>query len=124
MTMITRTFRSMTVLAALTLWVSLAADIDGKWTGQVQGRRGPQTETLVLKSSDNTLTGTVQGGNRGPVEITNGKIDGDAVSFSVVREFGENKITEDYKGTISGSELKLTFSRGRGGPVQVTYKKE
>jgi len=114
----------MFALAALALGVSFAADIDGKWTGQIQGRRGLQTETLMLKASDNILTGTIQGGPRGPVEITNGKIGGDTVSFSVIREFGSNKITEEYKGTISGSELKLTFSRGRGGPVEVTYKKE
>jgi hypothetical protein len=123
MRMITQSYRCMIALATLTLGVSFAADIDGKWTGQIQGRRGPQTETLMLKASDNTLTGTIQG-RGGPVEITNGKIDGDAVSFSVVREFGGNKITEEYKGRISGSELKLTFSRGRGGPVEVTYKKE
>lgn len=123
MRMITQCFRCMIALAALTLWVSFAADIDGKWTGQIQGRRGVQTQTLMLKSSDNTLTGTVQGRGR-PAEITNGKIDGDNVSFTVIREFGNNQITEEYKGTISGSEMKLTFSRGRGGPVQVTYKKE
>jgi hypothetical protein len=123
MRMMTQSLRCMIALATLMLGVSFAADIDGKWTGQIQGRRGPQTETLMLKASDNSLTGTVQG-RGGPVEITNGKIDGDTVSFSVVREFGSNKITEEYKGTISGSELKLTFSRGRGGPVEVTYKKE
>src|SRR5580700_11312696 len=109
MRMMTQSLRCMIALATLMLGVSFAADIDGKWTGQIQGRRGPQTETLMLKASDNSLTGTVQG-RGGPVEITNGKIDGDTVSFSVVREFGSNKITEEYKGTISGSELKLTFS--------------
>jgi hypothetical protein len=111
-------------LAALTLWVSFAADIDGKWTGQVQGRNGPQTQTLMLKADGNTLTGTVEGGRGGPVEITNGKIDGDNVSFEVVREFGDNKITQEFKGTVAGAELKLTISGGRGEPREVTYKKE
>jgi hypothetical protein len=113
-----------TALAALTLWVSFAADIDGKWTGETQGRRGPQTQTLMLKASGTTLTGTLQGGRGGPVEISNGTIDGDNVSFQVVREFGENKVTQQFKGTISGGELKLTMSGGRGEPVEVKYKRE
>jgi len=114
----------MIALAALTLWVSFAADIDGKWTGQVEGRNGPQTQTLMLKASGGTLTGTVQGGRGGPVEISNGTIDGNNVSFSVVREFRDNKITQEFKGTVSGGELKLTESGGRGEPREITYKKE
>jgi hypothetical protein len=110
--------------AALTLWVSFAADIDGKWTAQIEGRRGPQTQTLTLKASGNTLTGSIQGRRGGAVPISDGNIDGDNVSFNVTREFRANKITEGYKGTVSGNELKLTVSGGRGGAVEVTYKKE
>jgi hypothetical protein len=110
-------------LAALTLWVSFAADIDGKWTGQVEGRNGPQTQTIMLKGDGNTLTGSVQG-RQGPVDISNGTIDGGNVSFSVVREFNGNKITQQYKGTLSGGELKLTVSGGRGEPRDITFKKE
>lgn len=116
--------RCLIALAALTIWVSFAADIDGKWTGEVQGRNGPQTQTLMLKSSGNTLSGTVQGARGGPVEITNGTIDGDNVSFIVVREFQENKITQEFKGKMEGGELKLTVSGGRREPREVTYKKE
>jgi hypothetical protein len=46
------------------------------------------------------------------------------VSFKVIREFQDNKITQEFKGTVSGTELKLTVSGGRGGPVEVTYKTE
>jgi hypothetical protein len=116
--------RGVIVLAALTLWVSFAADIDGKWTGQVEGRNGPQTQTLMLKADGNALTGSVQGGRGSAVEISNGTIDGNNVSFTVVREFRDNKITQQFKGSVSGGELKLTVSGGRGEPREVTYKKE
>lgn len=117
--------RCIIALLALTLWVSFAADIDGKWTAQVQGRDGnTRTQTLTLKASGNTLTGNIEGGRGGAVEISNGMIDGDNVSFTVVREFGENKITQEYKGTVSGSELKLTMSGGRGGSVELTFTKQ
>jgi hypothetical protein len=121
---ISASIRCTIALAALTLWVSFAADIDGKWTGQVQGRNGAQTQTITLKAAGNALTGTVEGGRGGPVEIANGTIDGNNVSFSVVREFGGNKITQEYKGTISGGDLKLTVSGGRGEAREVTYKRE
>lgn len=111
-------------LAALTLWASFAADIDGKWTAQIEGRRGPRTEILMLKVADNALTGSLQGGRGEPVQISNGTIDGDNISFTVVREFQGNKMTQEYKGKISGNELKLTVSGGRRGPAEVTYKKE
>ena len=116
--------RCLIALAALTLWVSFAADIDGKWAGQIQGRGGPQTQTLTLKADGNTLTGSVEGGRGGPIDISDGKIDGNNVSFNVVREFQGNKITQEFKGTISGGELKLTVSGGRGEAREVTYKKE
>jgi hypothetical protein len=116
--------RCLIALTALTLGMSFAADIDGKWTGQVEGRNGPQPQTIMLKSSGNALTGSVQGGRGGPVEISNGTIDGNNVSFTVNREFGQNKITQEYKGAISGGELKLTVSGGRGEPREVTFKKE
>lgn len=117
-------FRALIALAALTLWVSFAADIDGKWTTQVQGRNGTRTETLMLKADGNTLTGSMEGGRGGAVQISNGAIDGDKVSFSVVREFGGNQVTQEYKGMLSNGELKLTMSGGRRGPVEQTFKKE
>jgi hypothetical protein len=115
--------RCLIAIAALTLSVSFAADVDGKWTTQVQGRNGPRTEVLTLKSSGGALTGNITGGRGEAVEISNGAIDGDKVSFTVVREFRDNKITQEYKGTLVDGQLKLTMSGGRGGPTEMTYKR-
>jgi hypothetical protein len=117
-----KAIRCAIALAAISLGVSFAADIDGKWTAQVEGRNGPRTETLMLKASGNTLTGSIEG-RGGAVQISNGTVDGDQVSFTVVREFRGNQVTQQYKGAFSGGELKLTMSGGRGEPVQMTYKK-
>jgi hypothetical protein len=99
-----------------------AADVTGKWTYEMAGRQGgnPRPVTLDLKSSGSTLTGTVSGlgGRRGgggdappPAEISNGKIDGDKISFEVKREFqGQSNVTK-YEGTVSGSEMKLKITR-------------
>ncbi len=93
----------------------LAADIDGKWTAEVQGRNGPVTQTLVLNASGNNLTGSFEGARGGAVDISDGTIDGNKVSFRVVREFNGNQFTQQYEGTLSDAgELDLSVSMGGG----------
>jgi hypothetical protein len=119
-------------LTAFTCVLTLAADIDGKWTVQTQGRNGAQTQNLTLKSDGSTLTGSLQGGRGGAADITEGKVDGANVSFKVTRAArnGGNQTTT-YTGTLSGDDLKLTISRpagggrrgGRGGPQELAFKR-
>ena len=112
------------LVVALGLW---AADVTGKWTFEQQGRNGAQTVTMMLKAEGSNLTGTVDAGRGGPQEIKDGKIEGDNVSFNVVREFNGNTMTTKYAGTVSGNEMKLTVERpGRDGNTmksEVTAKK-
>jgi hypothetical protein len=114
--------------------VALAAGIDGKWTADVQGRNGTTTQTLTLKSGGTSLTGSLDAGRGMPTDISEGMINGNDVSFKVVREFNGNSITTTYKGTLSGDELKLTGTRegggggggGKGGgrgPQELTFKR-
>jgi hypothetical protein len=104
-----------TILLVLALAV-FAADVTGKWTFEQQGRNGAQTITMMLKADGSNLTGTVDAGRGGPAEIKDGKIDGDNISFNVVREFNGNTMTTKYAGTVSGDEIKLTVERpGRDG---------
>ncbi len=105
-----------------------AADVTGKWTAEVPGRGGnTQTNTIVLKQDGTKLTGTLDGGRGGPVEITDGKVEGDTVSFTIVRNFNGNEFKQTYKGTVSGSEIKFTRTmeggQGGGQPVEFTAKK-
>ena len=104
---------------------AVAADVTGKWVAQVAGRNGTQEVTFNLKAEGGTLTGTVTGGMGGrgggggapqANPISDGKIDGDNVSFAVkVDVNGQARVTT-YKGTLSGDELKLKQTRtGRNG---------
>ena len=108
-------------LFALASMVAFAADVDGKWTSEPMGKGGPQTFTF--KASGSTLTGSVDGGRGGPVDITNGKIDGDKVSFDVVRDMRGMSMTMKYSGTVSGSTMKLSVDMGRG-PRDITLTKQ
>src|SRR5262249_54730742 len=105
---------------------AFAADVTGKWTAEVQGGRGPQTNTFVFKQDGAKLTGTVDGGRGGPAEISDGKVDGDDMAFTVTRTIQDNTFKITYKGKISGNEIKFTrtMEGGRGpGAVEFTAKK-
>ena len=114
------TVMTLVALTGLVLW---AADIDGTWTAETQGKNGPQTQTLTLMSKGAALTGKLDGGRGGPVDISDGKIEGSNVSFKVVRDFGGKQVSQEYKGMLSGGELKLQMQGGRG-PVDLTFKKK
>ena len=112
------------VLMGVFALVASAADVTGKWTAQVPGRNGNQEMTLNLKQSGTELTGTVSGGRGGDQQISEGKVDGDNVSFVVVREFNGNQLKQTFKGTVSGDEIKFSRDNGRGNPVEFTAKKQ
>ena len=110
-------------LLALTSMIAFGAAIDGKWTAETQGRNGPQTQTLMLKADGMKLTGNLDGGRGGPVEIKEGKMDGMNVSFKVTRagrDGADQTIT--YTGMLMGDDLKLTATGGRG-PQELPFKR-
>ncbi|MGA2588575.1 MAG: hypothetical protein ABSH32_01545 [Bryobacteraceae bacterium] len=114
-----------TFLAGLLAVAALAADVSGKWTAQVPGRNGQTREmTFNLKADGGTLTGTVSG-RQGDTPISDGKIDGDHISFSQTMEFNGNSMKFLYKGTVSGDEIKFMRSRdgGEGSPQEFTAKR-
>jgi hypothetical protein len=108
--------RSMYLLAGVLLAASLwAADVTGKWTAEMRGPQGNTRQTSMdLKADGNTLTGTVEGMRGGSTPISDGKIDGDNISFSVVREFQGNQFKMNYKGVVKGDTIHFTVSREGG----------
>src|SRR5271157_4413701 len=98
-------------------FVAMAADVTGKWVYEQAGRGGgnPTQVTLNLKANGSTLTGSVVRPGRGgdPMEsaISEGKVDGDNVSFKVTMQMGGNAMTTEYSGTVSGDEIKLKVTR-------------
>ena len=104
----------------LALW---SADLSGKWTAQVPGRSGNMREVaFTFKASGDSLTGTMSGRN-GDIQISDGKIAGDDVSFSVTQEFGGNTVKQSFTGKVAGSEIKFKREGGQGGPVEFVAKR-
>jgi hypothetical protein len=97
------------VFAALSL--AWAADVNGKWVAQVPGRDGQTRETtFTFKVEDGKLTGSVSG-RQGDSPISDGKIEGDNISFSRKLNAGGNDIKINYKGKVSGDEIKFSVTR-------------
>ena len=105
------------LLSCIVAAVAFAADVTGKWSYEMQGKNGPMTANMNLKADGAKLTGTVSG-RGGETEISDGKVDGDSISFTVVREFNGNKIVTKYNGKVSGDEIKFTRQREGGDRVQ------
>jgi opacity protein-like surface antigen len=90
---------------------ALAADFNGKWTGEVQGRMGTQTLTFDFHVDGSTLTGKITT-PRGDSDITDGKVDGDNISFTQKLSFNGNDITINYSGKADGDTIKFTRQMG------------
>jgi len=114
------------LFAALALFtaVAVAADISGKWTAEVPGRQGAmQTTTFNFKVDGDKLTGTMAG-PRGDAPITDGKVSGDDISFTVSREMNGNTIKMNFTGKVSGGEIKFKrVVEGRDQTAEFTAKK-
>jgi hypothetical protein len=96
----------------------MAADVTGKWTFEQPGRGGNpgRPVTITLKADGSTLTGTMPAGGRGgapadPIAISDGKIDGANISFTVKRDMNGTTVVTKYDGVLSGDELKLKITR-------------
>lgn len=99
------------VLLSLFATLALAADVTGTWKAQVPGREGTTRETtFTFKVEGENLTGAVSSA-MGETPISDGKISGDDLSFTVVMKFGEREMKMLYKGKVSGNEIKFTSQR-------------
>src|SRR5438309_2109563 len=85
---------------------AFAADsVAGKWSGEMQGRQGPQPVVLELKADG---SGTMTSGQQPAMAIEEGKVAGSKVTFTITREIQGNKVAIKYTGDVNGDELSLT----------------
>lgn len=99
-------------------------DPTGTWTWTVPGRNGgpDRKSTLKLKLDGEKVTGTLSApgrqGQTSEVNIEEGKLKGDEISFNVTREFNNNKFTQKYHGKISGDAIKGKVDFDRNGETR------
>ena len=109
---------SLIVALLLSAGFASAADIDGKWAGEIVGQS--MEIAFTFKAEGTTLTGVhIVNGQETPIK--DGKIDGNNISFTVTLDMGgETKIP--HKGTISGDQIKITYEMA-GQPGEILVKR-
>jgi hypothetical protein len=88
--------------------VASAADITGNWKADLQSPQGQVQVSYSFKQEGETLTGTWQVAQSPTVQITEGKVTGDKVSF-VVKVGPNGSMTFAHEGKIAGDEIQLAM---------------
>lgn len=94
-------------LLLLTSLLAFGADVAGKWKAVYGTQNGSREVLFTFQVADGKLTGTA-GDVRGEVAITEAKLDGDKISFTVQTD----TVTYLLTGTVSGDDLKLVAQVG------------
>jgi hypothetical protein len=113
-----------TLVAGLVLMCMTVAahDVDGKWSGSMTTPNGDVPVNLTFKADGAALTGSTSGPDGATIDIKDGKIDGNNLSFTVTFDFGGMPLVLTYKGVMAGQEIKFTIDVF-GMPLDLTVKK-
>src|SRR6266540_1229656 len=98
------------VLVALFAITASAADISGTWKASVQTQNGPMDTVFVFKVDEGKVTGTTFLGQMGESPISEGKVEGDTLTFAVVRNGPNGEFRINYSGKVSGDEMNIKAS--------------
>jgi len=101
-----------------------AADVSGTWKAATETPNGTIETTFKLKADGEKLTGSTSNQFMGETAISEGKVDGDNISFVVNASFNGNDMKLNFKGKVAADELKLTLDiPGRDAPIEMTAKR-
>ena len=94
------------------------AAVDGTWDTVVKSPLGDQKSTLTVKSDGSTFTGT-NAGAMGSVDIDDGKVDGNTISWTMKMTV-PMPMTLDCTATIDGDTLTGSVGAGAFGSFPMT----
>jgi len=90
---------------------AFAVDLTGTWSGEIVISSGDSFQvTFTFKQDGTKLTGTVSGPQGDSLQITEGKVDGDKISFNV----SFDGMLIKHEGMITGDTIKLTTKSDSG----------
>ena len=117
---------TLAVAVLLTVWSAAAqnatgsTDVVGAWNMSYTTTDGKKmASVLTLKLEEGALTGTISS-PRGSVPIAEATVNGDRISFAVIKVGFGDRIRIDYTGTVKGDSMKLSMKPGPREAVSVT----
>lgn len=101
-----------------------AADVNGTWKGTVDLNGTPTELTFRLKNSGSAVTGTIEREGAPPVEVHEGKIEADTVSFWITTDYEGQSYTVVYKGKVTAGQIDFDMGTAdQSWSASVTAKK-
>jgi len=101
-----------------------AADVGGKWIGDVNTPDGQTISlTFTFKLDGDKVTGTVTGPT-GDIDISDGKMDGDTLQFGLSVDAGGQQLVFKCTGKLAADDqLKITMNGGGDMTFEVSTKR-
>ena len=108
-----------------------APSLTGTWVGVVRAATpggqapsangGPLPFIVHINQTGETVTGTIDGIGGGPnVDITDGKVAGNVLTFVGIREINGQDVKFTYTGTLTGDKLEFRIERDGANPLAST----
>ena len=120
--------KAVTLIALMaTLGAIHGADVTGKWKSEFDTRIGHLKYIYELKGDGEKVTGKALrelDGTKTTIELVEGKLKGDEVSFVEPLKVQEQEIRIEYKGKLAGDEIKLTRKVGDFATTEIVAKRE
>jgi enterochelin esterase-like enzyme len=107
--------------------IGLAADLSGTWKSEFDSQIGQQKYIYTLKQEGDKLTGKANSevnDQKHEAQLSEGKVEGDKVSFVEMLSFNGNEIRIAYSGTVASNEMKLTREVGTFAKEDIILKRD
>jgi hypothetical protein len=104
-----------------------SANASGTWKATIETPVGTFKYTFLIQQDGEKLSGKIineSDNGKKEVDLKEGKINGDAVSFVELFSMQDDEIKITYSGKILGNEMNLTRQVGDFATEQVTFKRE
>ena len=115
-----------TSVMLLCLIPALAADISGKWATVITTGIGEMNYTFDFKVEGEKLTGKAvmsMGNQSSESALTEGSVKGNEISFVETLKVQDQELKCEYKGTISGDEIRGSRQVGSYGTEEFVAKR-
>ena len=99
------------------------ARVAGTWDLTVTTQQGENRATMTVTQSGATLEGTMNT-EMGTVQVTEGRVTGQRVTFSVTVPISGQTTTVVFRGTVEGNRMRGTADLGAMGSASFTGERQ
>jgi imidazolonepropionase-like amidohydrolase len=99
------------------------AQVGGTWRLTIESPQGAQAATLNVNQSGTSFSGRLSGLPTGDVDVSDGRVNGSSVNWSLVLSFGGQAITLGFNGEVDGGKMSGTVALGPMGSASFTGDK-